>query len=131
VIDELERVGREASEALSALKPGLAELDRGLAQNAARSARQVRDMIEKLRAKAERVHANRSGRGQQHTRRVKNALAPRGELQERVLGPLSLLARYGTSWIEALFEHVAPLESGHLVATIHRDETDNEEGAGA
>lgn len=122
VLDDLERVGREASEALAALKSRLAEIDRGLAQNAARGARQVRDLVEKLRAKAERVHANQSGRGQQHTRRVKNALAPRGELQERVLGPLPLLARYGAEWVEALFEHVAPLESGHLIATIHPDD---------
>ncbi len=42
------------------------------------------------------------------------------------LPPLTLLARFGPTWVEALFEHIAPLEDGHLIATILPDE---EEGA--
>ena len=126
VLDDLERVAEEAAASMLALKPGLTAIDRSLAQNVARVARQVRDQIGKLGAKAERVHANQSGKGERHLRRTRNALAPRGELQERVLGPLTLIARYGTSWVDALFEHLAPLEDGHLIATIQTDEAEGD-----
>ena len=76
---------------------------------------------EELRAKAARVHANKSGKGRRHERRAVTALAPRGDLQERVLGPLPFLARYGPDLVDALFEHVSPYDPRHVLATIEVD----------
>ena len=30
-------------------------------------------------------------------------------------------ARYGTQWIDALFEHVPPYDAGHVIATIEEE----------
>jgi len=126
VLEDLSRVAHEAAAGLRELEPRMRELDPGLAQNVGRAARQVRDLIEKLRGKAERVHANRSGKGRRHVRRVQNALAPNGQPQERVLGPLPLLARYGTTWIDELTDRIAPIETRHVLVSIHEQEDRNE-----
>jgi bacillithiol biosynthesis cysteine-adding enzyme BshC len=121
VVVELRRIAEQASRAIAAQKPALAEIDTGLAQTLARTASQIRSLVETTCEKAERAHANRRGRGRRLVRRVENTLAPRGELQERVLGPLPFVARFGTDWIDELFERLAAFEPGHVVARIDGD----------
>ena len=120
-------VERAASELL-AQKAALAELDRGLAQNLGRTASQIRSLVEKMCEKAERVHANQQGRGKRVVRRVANTLCPRGELQERVLGPLPYLAQFRRGWIDELFEQVGPFERAHLVASWSEEGEQRENG---
>jgi bacillithiol biosynthesis cysteine-adding enzyme BshC len=121
VADELRRIAERAAKDLLAQREALAELDRGLAQNLGRTASQIRALIEKMCEKAERVHANNQGRGRRLVRRVANTLRPRGELQERVLGPLPFVARFGRGWIDELFEQLGAFERAH-VAAIWSDE---------
>ena len=118
VLADLRRVGERAASDLLAKKEELALFDRALAQNLARTAGQVRSLVDKLVEKGERVHDNSSGKGRRHVRRVTNALRPRGELQERVLGPLPFAARFGREWIDDLFAELDPFEARHLVATF-------------
>jgi hypothetical protein len=68
--------------------------------------------------KAEHVHANRAGRGKRLVRRVTNTLAPRGELQERVLCLPPFIARFGREWIGELFDAMGPIETGHLLVRL-------------
>jgi len=116
VIEELREIARRADRELSARRAALGELDKGLAANLSRTGDQIRTLVEKICERAERVHANRSGRGRRLVRRVTNSLAPRGELQERVLGALPFVARHGTDWIEQLLEPMTPIAHGHLIA---------------
>jgi bacillithiol biosynthesis cysteine-adding enzyme BshC len=118
VIAELRGIADRASKELNAQKDALAELDRGIAANLGRTGAQIRSLVDKLCEKAERVHANRAGRGKRLVRRVTNSLAPRGELQERVLCLPPFVARFGRAWIDELFEAMGPLESGHLVVRL-------------
>jgi bacillithiol biosynthesis cysteine-adding enzyme BshC len=120
VIAELRRIAERASKDLNAQKDALAQLDRGIAINLGRTGSQIRSLVDKLCEKAERVHANRAGRGKRLVRRVTNTLAPRGELQERVLSLPAFVARFGRAWIDELFEAMGPLESGHLL--VHLDD---------
>ena len=122
ILARLERAAEEAAQKLLDLRGELSKLDRGLAQNLNRSAGQIKESVRKLRAKASRVHANKSGKGRRHERRAVTALAPRGELQERVLGPLPFLASYGPEFVDALFEHVGPYDARHVLATIEVQE---------
>lgn len=115
VIAELRRIADQAARDINAHKASLAELDQGLSVNLGRTGAQIRTLVDKICEKAERVHANRSGRGKRLVRRVVNSLAPREELQERVLCAPPILARFGRAWIDELFEAMGPLESGHLV----------------
>ncbi len=115
---ELRRAGARASEELLGPRDELARFDRALAVNLERAAGQVREMVEKLIKKGERVHQNSAGKGRRHLRRVENSLRPNGELQERVLGPLPFVARFGKDWIDALHDELDPFETRHLVAAL-------------
>ncbi len=55
-------------------------------------------------------------------RSVNNSLCPRGEPQERVLGPFGFNARHGRSWIEALYADFPALSSEHLAFHIEPQE---------
>ncbi len=118
VIEALRQTAREAGEALRAHRPELAELEPALAVNLKKTADQVKQLVEKIATKAERVHANRSGKGKRHLRRIQNTLVPRGQPQERILSPLPFTARFGREWIEALYRELPPLASEHLVALL-------------
>ncbi len=118
VVGELREIALRAARELSARKQALAELDRGLAANLPRTGDQIRSLVEKLCEKAERVHANRSGRGRRLIRRVTNTLCPRGELQERVLPALPFVARHGNEWIRELLDLLGPLATGHLLVRL-------------
>lgn len=125
VVAELREIALRAARELAARKQALAELDRGLAANLPRTGDQIRSLVEKLCEKAERVHANRSGRGRRLIRRVTNALCPRGELQERVLPALPFVARHGNEWIRELLDLLGPLATGHLL--VHLPPTSSSE----
>ena len=127
-LEALRRAGERAAEELLAPRAELARFDRALAQNLARTAAQVRSMVDKLVAKGERVHQNSTGRGRRHVRRVESALTPRGLPQERVLGPLPFVARLGSEWVDALFGELDPFDPRHLVA-IWPPEPDDDERA--
>jgi hypothetical protein len=102
-------------------KGALSELDPSFGPNLQRAAGQVSALIEKLLERAERVHKNRSGKGARHSRRITNALYPRDEPQERVLGPFAFTARFGRAWIDALYDELPPIASEHLVVQLAAD----------
>ena len=129
VVVELREIALRAARELAARKSALAELDRSLAANLPRTGDQIRSLVEKLCEKAERVHANRAGRGRRLVRRVTNALCPRGELQERVLLALPFIARHGTDWIAELLDLLGPLATGHLIVQLPTTKQDEEPAA--
>jgi hypothetical protein len=118
VVEELREIALRAARELAARKQALAELDRGLAANLPRTGDQIRSLVEKLCEKAERVHANRAGRGRRLVRRVTNALCPRGELQEKVLPALPFVARHGNEWVSELLDQLGPIATGHLIVRL-------------
>jgi len=123
VADELRRIARSAADQILSLRPELRELDASLPVNAKRTADQLRSFVDKLADKAERVRRNRAGKGQRHERRMTNALRPRGLPQERVLGPLPFLARYGRAWIDELARELDPLAPEHLAVHLETPDT--------
>jgi bacillithiol biosynthesis cysteine-adding enzyme BshC len=126
VVSELRAIAERAARELLEQRSSLAQLDPGLAQNLARTASQVRDLVEKVCAKAERVHANRQGKGRRHVRRIVNTLTPRSQPQERVLGPIGFVAQHGTGWIDGLLDALPPFERRHGVAHLGVGDGDSE-----
>ncbi len=117
VIEELREISKRAARELNQQREALAALDPMLAANLKRTGDQIRALVEKVSEKAERVHQNKSGKGQRHLRRVSHALFPRGLPQERVLGPLYFIAHHGRHWIDELFVHVPAVPRAHLLVT--------------
>jgi uncharacterized protein YllA (UPF0747 family) len=121
VIERLRAIGARAAKEVIELKAELEALDASLPVIARRTADQVTSSIDTLAEKVDRVHQNKSGKGKRHERRLNNALFPRGEPQERVLGPLVPVARFGTQWIEELAGEIDPFPSEHLVVHLGDD----------
>jgi len=121
VLERLRAQEQRAAAELELLREELAALDPSLPVLLRRTTDQVRHALEALAEKAERVHQNKSGKGRRHERRLNNALCPRGEPQERVLGPLPFLARFGEEWVHALALELEPFGAEHLVLSLGDD----------
>lgn len=118
VIARLRESGARAARELVELRDELAALDPSLVVQLKKSAAQIEDLGATLAEKAARVHGNRSGKGRRHERRVTNLFFPRGAPQERLLGPLPFVARFGEEWLRELcFEH-DPFTPAHLVVHL-------------
>jgi len=113
LVERVKEVGAQAAAGIEALRREIVEFDPSLLSQAQRAGKHARDAIEKLAEKIERVQQNRSGKGRRHQRRLASWLAPRGELQERVLGPLPFLARFGEDWLAAMHDALDPFRGGH------------------
>src|SRR6185369_16438248 len=107
-----------AARELGALREALAALDPSLVGQIKKTGDQMRTAVDKLAEKAERVHQNKSGKGKRHERRLANALYPRGIPQERVLGPMQFVARFGEEWIHELAREIDPFGTEHLVVHL-------------
>jgi bacillithiol biosynthesis cysteine-adding enzyme BshC len=121
VIAEMRAVGDSAAKSLQALRDDLAVLDPALLSQLQRAASQMRSAGDWIAEKAERVHQNKSGKGKRHRRRLENGLLPLGELQERVLGPLPFVARFGETWPLELCDAMDPFARSHLAVHLGED----------
>jgi len=121
VFTRLRQVARDGARALDGCREELAELDKGLAVHLKRIGDQLKKNVDEIVVKAERVQQNRSGKGRRHERRANNALAPRGLPQERVFGPLALVAAHGTDWLGVLLPQLDALPREHLVLHLGAD----------
>lgn len=124
VIARMRAIAKECEGSLDACRADLAQLDKGLAVHLKRLGDQLRKNVEEIVVKAERVQQNKSGKGRRHERRVNNALVPRGVPQERLLGPVQTIARFGDAWIGELLAELDPLPREHLVVHLGPDATE-------
>ncbi|MCB9914485.1 MAG: bacillithiol biosynthesis cysteine-adding enzyme BshC [Planctomycetes bacterium] len=96
----------------------IAAVDPNLSGLVKRTAEKVEEALAKLGDKIARVEANKGGKGRRHLRRLNQWLCPRGEAQERVLGPLYFVAAYGRDWIGELARELDPFTAEHLVVHL-------------
>jgi bacillithiol biosynthesis cysteine-adding enzyme BshC len=118
VIADMRDIAARAAQELAKLRDALSELDPSLVVQIKRTADQMRSAVDKLAEKAERVHQNKTGKGKRHERRLANALYPRSLPQERVLGPIQFVARFGEDWIQELAREIDPFGSEHLIVQL-------------
>ena len=114
VLDDLHALAKKARADLLAQKAALNELDPRLAASLGRAAGQVQDKVERVAKKAERVHANQSGHGRRRERRANHLLSPRANPQDRALGPLPFVAKFGFDWLGELLEELDPFAPEHI-----------------
>ena len=123
VLRVLEDIALRAAQELSQHRDEIAALDPSLHVQLKRTADAVKEAVDTLVAKARRVHQNRSGKGRRHERRVNNTLMPRGEPQERLLGPFPFVARFGEGWIHTLATELDPFAPEHVVVYLEDERT--------
>jgi bacillithiol biosynthesis cysteine-adding enzyme BshC len=123
VVLKMHSIADDAARQLEGLRKELAALDPGLLSQLQRAADQVRSAGDWVAEKAERVHQNKSGKGRRHLRRLASSLCPGGEPQERVLGPLPFVARFGEDWPIELCRAMDPFDRSHLVVHLGSEAT--------
>jgi bacillithiol biosynthesis cysteine-adding enzyme BshC len=95
---------RSVDDSLAQLHPSLERLDRTLLDAAARAGSKMRYQIERLRERAARALLRQSEEQARHADALITSLYPGKELQERVIGGVSFLARYGTQLLLRLYD---------------------------
>ena len=105
---------RELEEALATLREHLRERMKAQPEYT-RSAREAEDALAAAESQWRKMLEERGGRDLARFRRAATLLRPKGEPQERVLSPLSLVARIGLAELRAGLASLDPLASGHQV----------------
>lgn len=114
VFANLRQIAADARTELMTQRQALAALDPSLGVGLKKAASQMEGAVEKVLGKAMRVHATQSGHGDKHIRRLNHNLMPRGKPQERVLGPVPHLARWGKDFVDALWNEWPAICVEHL-----------------
>jgi bacillithiol biosynthesis cysteine-adding enzyme BshC len=89
---------------MAELNASLERLDRTLLDAAQRARSKMRYQIERLRQRAARALLRQSEEQARHAEALMAALQPGKELQERVIGGVSFLSRYGTQLLLRLYD---------------------------
>ncbi len=91
---------------LGAIREKLEKLDRTLVDAAQTAASKMQHQLEKLQTQAARAEAQKSELVSRHAEILSHALYPEKGLQERGIGGLYFLARYGPDLLHQLYETI-------------------------
>jgi bacillithiol synthase len=94
--------GQSMNRSVGEITASLDKLDHTLVDAAQRAGAKMRYQLERLHGRAARSLLRRSEVIAGHAAQLGAALMPDGVLQERVIGGITFLARYGGEWIETL-----------------------------
>jgi bacillithiol biosynthesis cysteine-adding enzyme BshC len=89
---------------LAAIQTSLERLDPTLVEASERAGSKIRYQLDRLRERAARAQLRRSEETAAHAASLSNALFPQKEPQERVIGAMSFLGRYGTQLLLTLYD---------------------------
>jgi len=89
---------------LAGLQESLQRLDPTLVEASERAGSKIRYQLGRLRERAARAQLRRNEETGAHAALLSNSLYPEKEPQERVIGAMSFLARYGTQLLLTLYD---------------------------
>ena len=109
---------RHVQAALGEIKSALAHLDPTLVEAAEHAGSKMSYQLGRLRERAARAQLRRSEELAAHAAVLSNSLYPDKELQERVVGAISFLARYGPQLLTTLYDAVKSECPDHQVVYL-------------
>ncbi len=119
---ELQQRFTESQEKLEAtltpLRQALRQLDASIADAAETASRKMHYQLEHLKSLASRSEIRRNAEIQRHAQALWAALYPEDDLQERALGGVYFLARYGTGLLQQLYGQVRPECINHQLLAL-------------
>lgn len=104
ITNSFEAASGHLERALEVLQDPLEKLDRTLVDAAANAGAKMRHQLDALREKAARAEARKNSELQHHADELSTLLYPNKELQEREIGTLYFLAKYGIGVVDSLKE---------------------------
>jgi bacillithiol biosynthesis cysteine-adding enzyme BshC len=111
-------VGNAMDEELTALTDYLSGMDASLGRAATVSASKMRYQMNRLRRMAATFELQKEASLRKHADAITLNLFPDGHLQERLVGGVWFVARYGEGLIERLVEEAKNLCPGHVVIRL-------------
>ena len=103
---------------LTAIKEKLAALDRTLVDAAETSGSKIQHQLEKLYSQAARAEAQKGALVTRHAETLSQSIYPGKELQERAVGGIYFLARYGKDLLHQLYDSIQPDCHDHQIVEL-------------
>jgi bacillithiol biosynthesis cysteine-adding enzyme BshC len=103
-----ENAERTVQSSVESIKKSLTRLDPTLIEAATRAASKMDYQMNRLRARASRAELRRVEVLGRHATLLSNALYPSKTLQERQLGGIYFLSRYGVDFLQQVYEAIRP-----------------------
>jgi bacillithiol synthase len=97
-----DKAGATLEQSMAAVREALARLDKTLVDATDNAASKMRHQLESLRARAARAEGRQSEIVSRHAQQLSNALFPNKTLQEREIGAIYFLSRYGIEFLNTL-----------------------------
>jgi uncharacterized protein YllA (UPF0747 family) len=120
--DELQgafdRAAQSLEQSFSEVKNSLTRLDKTLVEAADNAASKMQHQLESLRARAARAELRQSEVIGRHAQQLSNSLFPNRVLQEREVGAIYFLARYGVEFLQVLHDTLESSCHDHQVVTF-------------
>ena len=120
--DELQaafdRTAQSLDQSLGAVKNALGRLDKTLVEAADNAASKMQHQLESLRARAARAEVRQSEVIGRHAQQLSNSLYPNKVLQEREIGAIYFLARYGVEFLQTLHDTLQSSCHDHQIVTF-------------
>ncbi|MGH9555985.1 MAG: bacillithiol biosynthesis cysteine-adding enzyme BshC [Terriglobales bacterium] len=112
---EFNSAAASLGQSLDAVTAALAGFDPTLATAAGKARSKMSYQLERLRGRAARAQMRRNQLLARHAEEISASLYPHKDLQERSIGGISFLARYGTGLLLRLFDSAALDCPGHQI----------------
>lgn len=103
---------------LGVIREKLERLDRTLVDAAQTATSKMQHQLEKLQTQAARAEAQKSEVVTRHAEALSQALYPAKGLQERAVGGISFVARYGTELLHQIYETIQPGCHDHQILEL-------------
>lgn len=102
ILKSFDAADQHLEQAIASIQQPLHKLDKTLADAAENAASKMRYQIQGLRDKAARAEARKNGELQHHADELSTLLYPNKDLQEREVGAVYFLLKYGTGFVAQL-----------------------------
>jgi bacillithiol biosynthesis cysteine-adding enzyme BshC len=120
--DELQaafdRAAQSLDQSLGAVKNALGRLDKTLVEAADNAASKIQHQLESLRARAARAEVRQSEVIGRHAQQLSSSLYPNKVLQEREIGAIYFLARYGVEFLQTLHDTLQSSCHDHQIVSF-------------
>ncbi|NPV07752.1 MAG: bacillithiol biosynthesis cysteine-adding enzyme BshC [Anaerolineae bacterium] len=115
---EFYRARSEVRKALEPLRERVERIDPSLGRTWEGTLAKALRAVDKLEERAQRAQLSQSGRSRQGLHALRNALLPRGRLQERMLPLPHFLNRHGRPFLQLLFDAGQLCRFDHSILTL-------------
>jgi bacillithiol biosynthesis cysteine-adding enzyme BshC len=113
-----EAAQKSVDASLSAVKERLEKLDRTLVEAAETARSKMQYQIERLQTQAARAELQKGELVSRHVQTLSNALYPDKGLQERAIGAMYFVARYGRELLHQLYDAIQPDCHDHQILEL-------------